>query len=71
VLGRTQGYRALPIRDESFDCPVNGPKTPSMVTAWFATPEEIERIVAGAPIHLRIIGSDHPPVMLEVGEVPG
>jgi hypothetical protein len=40
-----------------------------MVTAWSPTPDELERINAGAPIYLRIIGNRHPPVMLEVGNV--
>jgi hypothetical protein len=70
VLGRVQGYRGLPIRDEKFDCPVNGPNTNSMVTAWSPTPDELARINAGARIYLRIIGNQHPPVILEVGAVP-
>lgn len=70
VLGKSQGYLGLPIRDELIHERVNGPGTPSMVTAWIPTPEEIEKIVAGAPIHLRILGTGHPPVMLDVGNVP-
>ena len=70
VLGKTQGYLGLPIREEKFNCPVNGPDTPSMVTAWSPTPDELARINAGAPIYLRIIGNQHPPVILEVGAVP-
>lgn len=68
VLGKRQGYRGLPVRDEKFDS-VNGP-TASMVTAWSPTPDELARINAGARIYLRIIGNRHPPVMLEVGPVP-
>jgi hypothetical protein len=41
-----------------------------METAWLPTPKEIEAINAGAPIILRVIGVAHPPVMVEVGEVP-
>lgn len=70
VLGKSQGYLGLPIRDEFVHCSVNGEKTPSMVTAWIPTPDEIERINAGAPIHLRLIGSSHPPVMVDVGKAP-
>lgn len=69
VLGRSQGYYGLPLRDEFINCSVNGPVA-SMVTAWEPTPDEIARIVAGAPIHLRVLGTSHPPVMLEVGAVP-
>jgi hypothetical protein len=42
-----------------------------MVTAWLPTPEEIAKIVAGAPVHLRVLGEVHPPVMLDVGDPPG
>lgn len=68
VLGKSQGYFGLPIRDEVIHERVNGPGTPAMVTAWIPTPDEIAKIVAGAPIYLRVLGTQHPPVMVEVGE---
>lgn len=70
VLGKSQGYLGLPLRDELTNCAVNGEGTPSMVTAWEPTPAEIEAIIAGAPIYLRIIGTAHPPVNIEVGPHP-
>lgn len=70
VLGKGQGYMGLPVRDEMVACTVNGDGTPSMVTAWHPTPAEIAAIVAGAPVHVRILGTAHPPVMVEVGEAP-
>lgn len=70
VLGKSQGYIGLPLRDEMINCTVGGEGTPAMVTAWEPTPEEIRRIVAGAPIYLRILGTQHPPVMMDVGDVP-
>lgn len=70
VIGKAQGYLGLPLRDETFDCPVNGRGTPRMVTAWLPTPDEIAAINAGAPIHLTVLGSVHPPVMLGVGVAP-
>lgn len=42
----------------------------SSVTAWEPAPDELERLNKGAPVHLRILGTQHPPVMLMVGEVP-
>lgn len=69
VIGKSQGYLGLAIRDEPIRCAVNG-VTPSMVTAWIPTPKEIEAIVAGAPIHVRILGTVHPPIIVEVGAAP-
>lgn len=70
VLGKSQGYLGLPIRDEIIDEGVNGPGTPAMVTAWEPTPDELDRLAKGAPVHVRILGHVHPPIMVDVGEVP-
>jgi hypothetical protein len=70
VLGKSQGYLGLPVRDEQINCSVGGPGTPSMVTAWLPTPKELEAINRGAPVHVRLVGSAHPPIMVEVGDVP-
>jgi hypothetical protein len=70
VLGKSQGYMGLPLRDDTINCTVNGPNTPCMTTAWHPTPKEIEALNAGAPVHVRIVGTGHPPIMVEVGEVP-
>ncbi len=64
TIGKRQGSRALPLRDEPINCTVNGPNTPSMVTAWEPTPEEIKHISNGGTIYLRLLGTAHPPVML-------
>lgn len=66
VLGKQQGYLGLPLRDEVRNTTVDGPATPCMVTAWEPTPDELERINAGEKIHLCILGTQHPPVLLEV-----
>lgn len=70
TLGKVQGYLGLPVRDETINCSVNGLNTPSIVTAWLPTPKELEVLNAGAAVHVRIIGTNHPPIMVEVGEVP-
>lgn len=70
VIGKSQGYYGLPLRDEFINDTVTGPNTPCMVTAWFPTPDELAALNAGAPIHLRVVGTAHPPVMLGVGELP-
>jgi hypothetical protein len=70
VAGQAQGYLGLPLRDEMVNCTVSG-MVPAMTTAWFPTPEEVERIVAGAAVHVRIQGTVPPPMDVGVGEPPG
>lgn len=69
VLGKSQGYLGLPLRDVTVNCSVNG-EVPAMETAWEPTPDELARLNAGASVILRIIGNAHPPVMLMVGPSP-
>lgn len=70
VIGKSQGYISLPLRDVLTNCTVNGPDTPAMETAWFPTPAELAAINAGAPIILRILGTAHPPVYIDTGNPP-
>jgi hypothetical protein len=70
VIGKSQGYFGLPLRDVVINCSVNGEATPAMETAWLPTPEEIARVVAGPAGHVRILGTQHPPIMVGVGNVP-
>ncbi len=70
VIGASQGYLGLPLRDEVIYCAVDGPGTPAMVSAWRPTPEELALLNAGAPLFLRVLGTAHPPVMVWVEEVP-
>ncbi|WP_449411070.1 hypothetical protein [Methylobacterium komagatae] len=55
----------LPIRDEPHRPGIN-----QMTSAWLPTTEEIERIVAGAPVYLVVLGVTHPPVAMLVGNPP-
>lgn len=66
TIGAEQGYIDLPLRDETYNCTVNGPETPCMVTAWQPTPAELADLHDGEPVLLRILGTVHPPVMIEV-----
>ncbi len=70
VIGKSQGYRGLPLRDELIKCAVNGDATPAMVTAWLPTPAELAALNAGASIHIHILGTMHPPIIVGVGDVP-
>lgn len=42
----------------------------AMASAWFPTAEEVIRLVKGAPVHLVLVGCEHPPVRISVGEPP-
>lgn len=70
VLGKAQGYIGLPVRDVVLLDNATGHETPAVMTAWRPLPDELERIMSGAPIYLTILGEGHPPVMMTVGEKP-
>lgn len=69
VLGKSQGYLGLPLRDEISRCRVNG-DCPAMVTAWHPSPDELVALNAGAAVHVRILGTAHPPMIVEIGPTP-
>lgn len=69
ILGIQQGYEGLPVRDELMNAGTDD-AYPVMTTAWQPTPDEIAAIVAGASIHVRILGTEHPPIKVEVGDRP-
>lgn len=77
VLGKSQGYIGLPVRDDlEFDRALGG-NVHSMTTAWQPSPEEMALIAAGAPIYLTILCdhpwpkmAGHPPCRMEVGAAP-
>jgi len=70
TIGKQQGYMGLPIRDDFIHCKVSGGTTTAMTTAWLPTPKELEALNAGAPVLVRLIGTMHPPIIVEVGEAP-
>lgn len=66
IIGESQGYLGLPLRDIVQNDSVTGPDTPAMQSAWRPTPAELAAMAAGAPVILTVVGNVHPPVMLEV-----
>jgi hypothetical protein len=70
IVGKSQGYMGLPIRDERIECAVNGHNTPCMITAWVPTPEELAALNAGAAVHVRMLGLTPPPMFVFTGPVP-
>lgn len=65
-IGKAQGYHGLSISDRTYDCSVNGPETPMMVTHWRPTEKELEALQAGAVVELCITGQQHPPLRVGV-----
>jgi len=57
-------YQSLPIFDEVID------GVPYMTSVWLPSPEELEQLVAGGSVTLRIIGRQHPPVIIETQPKP-
>lgn len=70
VIGKSQGYLGLPVRDELVKDNATGQITPCMTTAWEPTPAELAALNAGAPIYLHLYGTSHPPVLITVGPTP-
>ncbi|CAN7603952.1 hypothetical protein [Bosea sp. LjRoot237] len=68
VIGESQGYIGLPLRDQTTHCAVSGENTPVMVSQWTFTDYEREMISQGADIQLFVIGTRHPPVLLELAQ---
>lgn len=68
VLGKSQGYLGLPVRDEVIHDAATGQLVGAMVTAWEPTPDEVDAIQRGGLVYLRIFGTAHPPTMIWAGE---
>lgn len=71
VLGEDQGYLPLPVRDWFVD--QQGPdgetrRYPVMFTVWHPTPEELAALNRGGCVVLGIMGTQHPPVIMDVSE---
>lgn len=72
IIGKSQGYLGLPLRDEPYPDTASGIIAHSMVTAWTPTPAELEALNNGANIEVRILArpDGHPPIIVGVGESP-
>ncbi len=63
-LGKSQGYRGLPLRDETVVDAATGQVCNAMTTAWEPTPQELAMLNAGGKVYLQVLGTQHPPVLL-------
>lgn len=70
LLGKSQGYLGLPVRDEIFQDTAAGVEANAMRSAWEPNPDELERLNAGASVHVRLLGTAHPPIIVEAGPAP-
>ena len=70
VCGKSQGYAGLPIRDEPIEMAFERgiERVNAMYSSWEPTPEELERLNAGAPVVLCLLGNSPPPMRVEVGQ---
>lgn len=65
VLGESQGYRGLPIKDALFH-DENGNAFNGMISVWKPTEEELMILMHGGYIMLTVVGIHHPPVVIDV-----
>ena len=64
VIGKSQGFKGLPIRHEVKD------GVSYITTAWEPTPAEIKALTSGATIHITLMAQQHPPIYVGVGNKP-
>lgn len=70
IVGKSQGYLGLPLRDGVRECPVAGGTVPTITSAWLPTPAELAALNAGAAVHVTFDGVSPPPMMVLVGPEP-
>jgi hypothetical protein len=68
TLGESQGYLPLPIRDFPIEVEP-GQSVHGMVSQWRPSADDLELLSMGQPIHLTVMGSAHPPVILTVAPI--
>lgn len=67
-LGRSQGFVPLCVRDGFTHDAGTGKDYLCMEAAFKPTREELQKLLLGEPIVLRILGTDWPPVDIGVGD---
>ena len=60
-IGKSQGYNGLSVADVELE----GGHA-AMITLWEPTPKELAVLVSGGKVRLIILGSSHPPVLVDV-----
>lgn len=70
IIGREQGYRGLAVHYGMTTNTPGGNPAPMLTTAYTPTPEELQRLNAGASIVVSLLTPQHPPIDVSVGEAP-
>lgn len=65
VLGRSQGFIGLPVKDAVMECDVGGP-VETMTSEWELSPQDIAEIVEGGRIRITLQGTAHPPILVSI-----
>lgn len=68
VLGKSQGYIGLPVKDIILRDPDNGKVMEAMETAWEPTPSELESLCKGQKVKIRLLCPHFIPIIVRVGE---
>lgn len=68
VLGESQGYLGLPVRDNQVLDPVSDQVVNSLSTAWIPNKEDLERLNAGAPIIVSMFCVTPHPMLVSIGQ---
>jgi len=66
VLGKSQGYIGLPVRDITVRDNKTGETYNAMESAHLLSHDEVDALLRGAPMIMRVMGTAHPPMMLYV-----
>lgn len=70
ILGKSQGYLGLTIRDTTIKDGVTGKTVNLMTSAWLPSPAELKALNHGASIHVQLLGHAHPPIIVTIGPTP-
>ena len=68
IVGREDGYNGLPLRSEIID--MDGEDVRVMASSWSPSPSELNTLLRGGTVVLRVAGRVHPPVSMDVEPPP-
>lgn len=69
-IGEKQGYKPLFVRRTPIVDPTSKAPTQLQETAWTPSPHELAQLNAGGSVIVKLLSTGHPPIKVEVGDVP-